>query len=722
MLSCIKVYGQWEWQNPLPQGNPILDMHLLNADTVIFVGKFGTIIKTTDGGQTLEIIESGTQLSLRSVYFPNTQVGYAVGGDFDNGNNPVEVLKTTNMGDTWNVIYNGLGGQASSIFFIDNDTGFIAGEDGLILKTIDCGKSWNKINTNTTKDIRELIFIDEYVGFAIGDSNLLLRTKDVGNKWVSVETGLLDGHVFSISFPNTETGYLLSHNFWGNVTILKTVNAGMDWTLINDGSYLPSMTFLDFLNCDTGFVYGLGIKTRTYDGGQTWQYDPDYFYLWFDGKIDFWNFNNGYCIAGSENYYYESPRIQKTENSGHDWFAITSHTSLAGLNRIEFPGSLVGYTINQSYYSGCLLKTDNGQQWNTILQVDDTAFSTFCFLDENNGLIGASCESSTGYFQRLIFKTKDGGVTWSRIIVEDSCYYFDQLNNSISYPDQSICFLTYDVKVFRSIDSCKTWHNILTDSLYNYSTIQFATKDIGYLLAYPTGKNKGSVELLKTTDMGESWESILQIIDNRAKMYFVNSDIGFILTTPSPYKLYKTTDGGNSWIANNLNIGMTIKHFQFLDEFNGYLLGNPNKLYKTNDGGLTWEFIPGITSNSLNDICFLTQDSGYLCGKHGTILFYCDLYTVVEDQSTTNISKPVIVAPNPCSSHTTIQYSLPKPSQVTIDIFDQTGRHIETVCKERQTSGLRQMQWQTEEFATGVYFYRVRVNDRIYTGKIIKMD
>jgi hypothetical protein len=42
--------GGWYWQNPLPTGQTLKDVHVFDENTKIAVGKAGTIIKTTDGG------------------------------------------------------------------------------------------------------------------------------------------------------------------------------------------------------------------------------------------------------------------------------------------------------------------------------------------------------------------------------------------------------------------------------------------------------------------------------------------------------------------------------------------------------------------------------------------------------------------------------------------------------------------------------------------------
>ena len=41
----------WYWQNPLPQGNPLRAVAVPDSKTVIAVGDFGTIMRTTTGGE-----------------------------------------------------------------------------------------------------------------------------------------------------------------------------------------------------------------------------------------------------------------------------------------------------------------------------------------------------------------------------------------------------------------------------------------------------------------------------------------------------------------------------------------------------------------------------------------------------------------------------------------------------------------------------------------------
>lgn len=88
--------GQWNWQNPLPQGNTLNALHLFNSITLITVGDAETIMSTSDGGAHWDIkhhvVDSYHQL--RSICFVNSTTGWIVG-------NLGLVLKTTDGGVMW---------------------------------------------------------------------------------------------------------------------------------------------------------------------------------------------------------------------------------------------------------------------------------------------------------------------------------------------------------------------------------------------------------------------------------------------------------------------------------------------------------------------------------------------------------------------------------------------------------------------------------------------
>ena len=78
--------------------------------------------------------------------------------------------------------------------------------------------------------------------------------------------------------------------------------------------------------------------------------------------------------------------------------------------------------------------------------------------------------------------------------------------------------------------------------------------------------------------------------------------------------------------------------------------------------------------------------------------------------------------PNPFNPSTTIRYSLPSSANVKLVVYDLLGREIETLVNEEQPAGWKEVQWTVHNvssgisakggYASGVYFYRIDVNNK----------
>jgi hypothetical protein len=75
--------------------------------------------------------------------------------------------------------------------------------------------------------------------------------------------------------------------------------------------------------------------------------------------------------------------------------------------------------------------------------------------------------------------------------------------------------------------------------------------------------------------------------------------------------------------------------------------------------------------------------------------------------------------PNPFNARTTIKYTLPSSSVVHIDIFDITGRKIETLISEKQSAGEHSIVWNAGDKPSGVYFYRIKAGEFSKTQKCL---
>jgi len=75
--------------------------------------------------------------------------------------------------------------------------------------------------------------------------------------------------------------------------------------------------------------------------------------------------------------------------------------------------------------------------------------------------------------------------------------------------------------------------------------------------------------------------------------------------------------------------------------------------------------------------------------------------------------------PNPFNPTTTISYSIPKTSFISLKIYDILGREIATLVDEEKQFGNYEVKFDGNNFTNGIYFYRMQVDNFSETKKFI---
>ncbi|NLI16035.1 MAG: T9SS type A sorting domain-containing protein [candidate division Zixibacteria bacterium] len=75
--------------------------------------------------------------------------------------------------------------------------------------------------------------------------------------------------------------------------------------------------------------------------------------------------------------------------------------------------------------------------------------------------------------------------------------------------------------------------------------------------------------------------------------------------------------------------------------------------------------------------------------------------------------------PNPFNSSTTIRYTIPTASPVTLDIYDILGRKVQTLLDISQPAGEYRVIWNANKVGSGVYFYRLTTDSNSISRPMI---
>jgi len=75
--------------------------------------------------------------------------------------------------------------------------------------------------------------------------------------------------------------------------------------------------------------------------------------------------------------------------------------------------------------------------------------------------------------------------------------------------------------------------------------------------------------------------------------------------------------------------------------------------------------------------------------------------------------------PNPFNPSTTIQFTLPSRSFVSLKVFAVIGREVATIVSEELSAGSYSRTWNAANMSSGIYFYRLQAGTFTETKKLI---
>jgi len=728
LLLTFNLTAQWEWQNPLPQGNTISGIHFVDANNGWAAGG-RTIIHTNDGGISWQLQESGIESSSRSIkdiYFTDLMNGWAVGGlspillqTKDGGNtwfqpglenklpgsftdicfvdnftgwivgwsavyqDEIVILHTIDAGDNWELQNHNSSGSIIdiSVCFIDHQYGWIA-NGYMILHTSDGGENWTQQESNSNEYLRDIYFLDANHGWAVGENGTVLITSNGGTLWEPSPEPYLSGNdLYEVTFIDTENGWSCGNYNNGTVNgaILKTTDGGLSWEMQLTNQEINPMYCLSNMNGLSGFAAGAhGEMIKTANGGNSWEMASSSVTTCDFRDVFFFDNNLGWAAGGINANDVNTPAIYQTIDAGANW--MEQQLPLfenAYVNKLFFNDAQHGWAmVRDDNTTQLICTTDGGENW--LLQSAEDIRGDLLFINPEVGWRAGS--------NGIIQKTEDGGWSWI---------------NQISGTNKNLSSLIF-------IDEFNGW--IAGDSI-----------------------------IINTTDGGETWdEQSSGCIFHWDDICFLDSQNGWVTgIIPGIYggalgKKMRTTDGGNTWIEIDTN-GIGLYRMSFINTQNGWGqsvttsgggASSPplNNIWSTNNGGLTWE-LQSLPTLIYGGFYFTDENHGWAVSSYGTILYYNNEGSSgISSYENSNQKLELINYPNPFSSFTNIEFSLGKSGFVCLSVHDISGKFQKSIISKKLSSGKHQIEWNAEGLPAGIYFLRLETNEVSETRKMIVLN
>jgi photosystem II stability/assembly factor-like uncharacterized protein len=673
-MLLSQVY-QWEWQNPKPKSGYIWSSWFVDANTGWFVGENGTIQKTTNGGGSWIMQNSGVfPETIIDIQFIDANTGWACGG---NG----IIIKTTDGGTNWVPETSGTTNYLYSIVFINADTGWVAGSMGKIRKTTDGGATWVAQVSGTSREFNRIFFLDANNGWAVGDGAKIRHTTDGGTTWTAQTLGFLDPlpTLNDVHFFDANNGIVAGS--YG--ALYRTTDSGTTWT------FQPSIITSDFTilkwhftDANNGWACGgPGLIINTTDAGLTWSWkiagwNDGYFYTCFfiDANMGYVSWKNGFII--------------KTIDGGDSWTPITESITDEFVTDVQFINANEGWCSNKSKM---LHTTNGGVNWETqTVPSEISSLESLCFIDGLNGW-------ATDYNGKIIH-TSDGGVTWTIQYSSTDLYtydvYFIDANNGwvVGYPDV----------ILHTNNGGENWVVQNSNTTYDFiSHVFFLDENFGWATSYWGGT------YLSTTDGGITWVASQAPEDSGLDdVHFLDINNGWMV---GDYGIYHTSDGGLNWNTQFSTDNYTLYGINFLDANNGYVCGDRGNILFTTNGGTNWNDYQIQYNSRLYKVNFPNVNNGWVVGDGGTIL----KGTLVPALATPVLISPANLAQDVSTLPTFVWSSVPNADGYKLQVSKNSN--FNTLVIDQNVIGTSFTATQLLEYNT-IFYWRVNASNTLQTS------
>jgi len=742
---------------PYTTYNDIYGAHFFDQTTGYTCGVYG-VSKTTDGGQTFNQVGAGyfSTATLRDIQFLDQNVGYVV------GTSTAKLAVTTDAGNTWTINSSLPATTYYNVHAFNQNKIIVCGTTNAsanIRVTTDGGATWTAVAAGTGT-LYSLAFFDSLTGFASAGSGKAFKTTDGGFTWNEMlNIGSVSTSTFYSSFIEGSNYYLveddstlfISSDSGATFTSHKYLPTGKRNLIIRSGAASGSTIFLAG---DWGYYF------VSNDGGNTWQTQSEVDKTGFIQAI--YGDQTGKIIAaGPPSSSTTGQQLIVSDDFGANFTSVSLPILDADLRGIYMHNAVNGYTCGSG---GRIWKTtDGGYSWNlyggtTTIQ----AFASIDFYDNQYGMVSGNSGQ--------IFKTTDDGINWTSVSNTGSTAGM----NGLAMIDSITAITAGGTNVFKTTNGGTSWTTITPGvPIGPIARVRMKNPTTGYLVGGSGTSQTGYV--FKTTDAGDTWTN-LNFPYTTNMLYDINFRGDSDLVVVGFYgAIFHSTNDGINWT--NYNVG-SFNGFQsqmigltFVSQDTFIVGGAGSQLIKialepivpvelssfiasinSDNVSLFWTIATELNNRGFEIERKLSNTNdwealGYLEGRGTTTepktyqfqdfnvisgrsynyrikqIDYDGSFTYYVLSQVIEFGSPIKFAleqnyPNPFNPSTTISFSIPQKSDVTVKIYDILGNEILKLVDDSRDAGKYNINFNASTLSSGVYFYSIKAGEFTETKKM----
>ncbi len=673
--------AQSSWQATAgPEGGSIKAMGI-NSNGDIFIGSSSGVFRSVDNAGSWEKSNNG----IFSSFFTSFAVNDS--DDIFVGTTNLGIYRSTDNGDNWQSINTDLPKKDVKSIDIWNDGELIIGiNGGGVFRSQDNGESWSEFN-NGLEDLRVYATAVSAEGDVYGGtlSTGIYRFLASDTTWRQVSNGLatlrcnaLETNATGDVFAGTNTGIFMLNK--GDTT----------WSELKNGT--QSLGYVSSVFIDKNE----GLFATTLAGA--FKYDP---------IAGIWNaINDGltnlrvWGIAENDNgqlFLINDAGVSRSEDGGASWAYKVNGLKISRVTALHVlaGGTLVAATEN----NGIARSFDEGDTWaysNTGL----SSVSTKSMVVDSSGTIFVGVSGVNG-----LFRSTDQGGNWTLLqnIFGSSSVGSFAVNKSRIYASPTSA-------VFFSEDGGDNWEAVPLGGLLNKNIRGLAVNSENTLFA---GTWNGGIFRIAEGDT--AWTQVNNGLTSLLVYTLKINAKGELFVGTNGGGVFRSVDNGDNWVAVNEGIpSLYIKTLAISDAGHIFAGAFGMAAYSMDNGESWTDMSEGL--DAINVSTFAVQADGKVyAGSSGNGVFSNSaLVTAINSEpgQAPNVFTLNQNYPNPFNPVTTISFTIGNPANITVKVFDNTGREIRTLFQGKVSAGLHAVSWDGKnargrQVASGAYYYSV---------------